>query len=442
MNPHIKLFDRFLKDDEAWEFFITGVAGTGKTTSLDEFVRYALELGYTVTICAYTHKACNVLRSKISAPAEIKTLHSYLKKRPGINQNATKVQNIEVSMQTDAPERVSLLFIDEFSMIGEADLMSLRELQDADYDGQPTVKIVFIGDPFQLPPVKDMEAIIPDEPYWVRLTEQKRRKKGSPLGIPIDELISFLEGRKEPHPLTRNEAFYQVANLAEEYKANKGKEDSLFLAYTNKTVQAMNFSIQGRDFPIEGDVLFSSTAQRFFTFQEEIPRERVTFVDRLWDDPLTFDSKYKTLEFMLTLDCCKFLRVEDEEGIPYIYPAVFGTYNHKLTRESFGKEATQANSEIEAKFKDQKAAAWAQANYTHPLARARSLAWRKYLTFKDLLCFDFEHAMTIHKSQGTTVDTVYLDVEDLYLCADSNFNMYLRLYYVGMSRARHTVKTN
>jgi hypothetical protein len=279
-------------------------------------------------------------------------------------------------------------------------------------------------------------------PYWIRLTTQHRRKKNSPLGVPIDELISFLEGKKKPHPLTRNEGFYQVDDLAAEYERSKGKEESLFLAYTNKTVQAMNFKIQGREFPIAKDELFSSTAQRYFTFIEEVPKERVTFVDRLWDDPLTFDSKYKTLEFMLTLDCCKFLRVEDEDGIPFIFPAVFGTFNHKLTREQFGKEATAANTEIEAKFKDVKAAQWVQSNYSHPLARQRALAWRKYLTFKDLLCFDFTHAMTIHKSQGTTVDSVYLDVDDLYLCAESNFNMYLRLYYVAMSRARHTVKTN
>ena len=54
----------------------------------------------------------------------------------------------------------------------------------------------------------------------------------------------------------------------------------------------------------------------------------------------------------------------------------------------------------------------------------------------------FAHAMTIHKSQGSTYDTVYLDTEDLGMVANMDYIMYLRLLYVAVSRASNKVITN
>jgi hypothetical protein len=86
---------------------------------------------------------------------------------------------------------------------------------------------------------------------------------------------------------------------------------------------------------------------------------------------------------------------------------------------------------------------WASLNSHTKLARARAKAWRDYLTFKEyVICLDFPHAMTVHKSQGSTYNTVYLDSDDLYLCATRNFNLYLKLMYVAISRASNKVYTN
>ncbi|MGL5567505.1 MAG: ATP-binding domain-containing protein [Plesiomonas sp.] len=50
--------------------------------------------------------------------------------------------------------------------------------------------------------------------------------------------------------------------------------------------------------------------------------------------------------------------------------------------------------------------------------------------------------MTVHKSQGSTYDTVYVDTEDLYRCAAINIKQYLKLMYVALSRASNKVITN
>ena len=49
----------------------------------------------------------------------------------------------------------------------------------------------------------------------------------------------------------------------------------------------------------------------------------------------------------------------------------------------------------------------------------------------------YTYASTINKAQGSTYDTVYVDLNDLAKC--SNRDLQLRLLYVAVSRARHKV---
>lgn len=437
----MELFKQFIEDEEAWDFYITGPAGTGKTTLLKEYVQLCDQMDLKVQVCAYTHKACNVLRTKLPKNVEISTLHSFIQKRPTINDSARKVQQIESNtIMGSIEERPQVLMIDEFSMIGEQDLMDLRNLQDPDYDGKPALKIVWIGDPYQLPPVKDMEAVTPREPYLVRLKEIKRSAKDNKLQQTISKIVSFIDGTEKAALLQTHDTFRKCEDLFEEYKLDS-EQDKIYLAYTNNTVQFVNRELAGRDYPMAGDELFYATVNRYFTFINEIHPNDVVKVDRFWNDPLERGSKYKTLEFLIEQNFCTFYEVMDEEGKQFIFATCFGTYDYKVLKERYGKEAVEVNQEIQSKFKDNPAV-WAKNNYTHPLARKRALAWRKYLTIKELACMDFSYAMTVHKSQGSTFKHVYLNAEDLSLCMNKNFDLYLRLYYVGISRASQFVVTN
>ena len=89
------------------------------------------------------------------------------------------------------------------------------------------------------------------------------------------------------------------------------------------------------------------------------------------------------------------------------------------------------------------AAQWAKQNYDSALARKRSAAWRDFLSFNSTaLCLDFAHAMTVHKSQGSTFNTVYVDTNDIHSAASFSFEQYLKLMYVALSRASNKVITN
>lgn len=439
----LEMFKKFIADPQEWDMYLSGGAGTGKTTLCREFVQHCMDINYQVVVCAYTHKAKSILIEKLPTGAIVTTLHSYLKKAPTVNQNATSRAHLVTAKQMASPEKVKLLIVDEYSMIGEKDYADLRALQDEDYDGNAEVKILWVGDPYQLPPVQDSQAVMPSGPYRYRLKVQKRRGKDNPLSAPIEALISYIEG-EDPAPLVANEAFIRGANIAQAY-ANDPEPDKVMLCYTNKAVQDMNEQAEGKVHPIPGDTLFSPTNQHRYTLIEPVLRSEVDEIRLAFGEPLQLGSKYRTLEYLVKNPHVSFGLFEDEDGEECVLAYIFGHYSYKMIKDSFSREAAESNAAIEKEFKGVKAAAWAKNrdNEKHALARRRSKAWRDFLTFDEcVFCLDFSHAMTVHKSQGSTYKHVYVDTQDLGQLVNTNWNMYLRLMYVALSRASVKVITN
>ena len=90
------------------EMFITGGAGTGKTTRIADIVDKLLADKVAFQVVAYTNKARDVLRSKMPEVDEdsITTLHSWLKKRPTINSKARSINAITISHQYGEPQQL------------------------------------------------------------------------------------------------------------------------------------------------------------------------------------------------------------------------------------------------------------------------------------------------------------------------------------------------
>ena len=204
----------------------------------------------------------------------------------------------------------------------------------------------------------------------------------------------------------------------------------------------MNFEIARQTRPYEQDKIYSPTLRHHYQYYRSYEPDEIHHIDRVFGDQLTYNSKFKTLEHLIRMDCCEFMHVVDEDEYEYIYAVVFGHYNYKVALETLQEAAVNANRAIETQA-TVKAKVWAAAHPHDPLSRARAKAWRDYMTFKDcVVCMDFPYAMTVHKSQGSTYDTVYVDTQDLGICANSNYNLYLKLLYVAISRASNMVYTN
>jgi len=258
----------------------------------------------------------------------------------------------------------------------------------------------------------------------------------------LGQLVMYLEGSEQPKTLAPNKHFQRSQDIVSRYQQSPADSKTM-LAWTNKRVQELNFAVQGASKPSSGDVLWNATLRQevVFNFIEDI--ENVKTI-KTFAGTLPLNSKYKTLEFLLEQPYVSFYNVDIPTTRETCILAVcFGTNNYKLLAKKLTENAVADNKRIVDEHDTDNAAIWCRANPRAKLARVRANAWRRLLSFKEAVCqVDFPHCTTIHKAQGSTYNEVYLDAEDLARCGNMNLDMYLRLYYVAVSRARVLVVTN
>lgn len=154
----------WLADPAAPQIFrLFGYAGTGKTTLAKEL---ANDVKGTVLYATFTGKAALVLRKKGCEDAS--TIHSLIYSVEVDEKTGDAVFKLnEESALADA----ALLIVDEVSMVGEELARDLLKFGK---------RILVLGDPAQLPPVKDEGFFINADPD-VMLTEVHRQAEGNPI---------------------------------------------------------------------------------------------------------------------------------------------------------------------------------------------------------------------------------------------------------------------
>lgn len=159
----IKDVGRWLKDPGQQVFRLFGFAGTGKTTLAREL---AGDVKGKVLFGAFTGKASLVLRRKGCHNAS--TIHSMIY---SVEESEKQWEpKFRLNPQSEV-RNASLVVIDECSMVGEEigrDLLSFG------------VKVLVLGDPAQLPPVKDAGFFTEYTPD-VMLTEVHRQAAENPI---------------------------------------------------------------------------------------------------------------------------------------------------------------------------------------------------------------------------------------------------------------------
>jgi len=185
----------WLKDGEQQVYRLFGYAGTGKTTLAQHLVS---EVSGPVLFGAYTGKAALVLQSKGCANAM--TIHQmiYLPRERSQERLAQLQADLNAEQDTDRRREIaaelaeekdnlkrptftrnlespvlhaSLVVLDEVSMVGRQIAEDLLEYG---------TRILALGDPAQLPPVKDGGYFTDAEPD-IMLTEIHRQAEGSPI---------------------------------------------------------------------------------------------------------------------------------------------------------------------------------------------------------------------------------------------------------------------
>lgn len=165
---------------------VSGIAGSGKTTTVAAIVRalQTLEPGSPIILASPTAKAATVLSDRVGLPAS--TIHVAFKLAPSDDEGV-------IELESGALERGTVI-IDESSMVGE-------ELAGAIFRNvSDQVRLVFVGDEAQLPSVEPGEFFstlcrfvrerIPQA--FASLQQSHRQRQGSRL---LDLLNDVAHGR-------------------------------------------------------------------------------------------------------------------------------------------------------------------------------------------------------------------------------------------------------
>ena len=415
---------------------LTGAAGTGKTYLTTQLAKYFIakqkELessnnqDYSFVITAPTHKAVSVLATnlrKSNVEASCKTIHSFLGIKPFIDYT-TGEEKFKVDKTKKTKDVTSILMLDESSMVGS----ELYEyILEAIEDGRIGV-VLFIGDPYQLLPVKDNENRIYKLKNQYTLREVVRQAKDSYIiNIAtklrerikskdfIDLKVFFQECSKEHEEMT---FFHNKKVFLEDFFKNDEwyNEDKILATYQNKNVDAFNKEIREKYWG-QKEIVNPKTL---------LPGDKLRFKEAysVRDVTLYHNSEIVTLETaewkyhdQLQIEYweAKDVNSPKQQIFRVVDPESRSVFNEKLT--AIAKKAKQS------KFPDNK-------KY-----------WKAFFGVRDMFAdVQYIYASTIHKLQGSTYETAYIDLFSLVNNSYMSMSEKYRLVYVAVTRASKDIK--
>jgi hypothetical protein len=158
---------KFLCEDKDKELLLIGYAGTGKTTLVTKFINDILnkKLCKKIVIAAPTHKAVNIAKSKLFSSSygeklpsniDIMTIHRLLNYQNFIDSSG---EVYYAKGKCDSNWNIyNLVVVDECSMLSNQIINDIGD--EINKKSNSKIKIIYVGDPAQLPPVNQSDSKI------------------------------------------------------------------------------------------------------------------------------------------------------------------------------------------------------------------------------------------------------------------------------------------
>lgn len=392
-------FQNFMLDPTETVFVLSGYSGCGKSTlvrqlldQLPAFIKTMKlinpsAINYEPVLTATTNKAAENLSQITGYPAI--TIHAAL----GLRVQTDFKTNITTLVEKKGASKVedSVLFVDEASYID-------KQLLDYIFKRTVRSKIVFIGDPAQLTPVKSSGTPVFTSIFkGAHLSQVVRQAETNPIvdlstkfrrTVTTGEFFNFTPDGHHIRHMSRDD--FKAAIAAEFARTDWKYRDSKILAWTNKCVISFNQFVRNL---AKGDPHFQvgdyAVCNSFVsTNGTSIKTDQLVQINRIEPDSTHLD----VLGNWMTLD----------HGIQVFQPKSL-TEKNTAIRIARKENRLLDVAEMETKWTDLRGA----------------------------------YACTINKAQGSTFDSVFIDLSDVGSC--SNGETIARMLYVAVSRARHHV---
>ncbi len=404
----LEALDGFVQGEEKL-YLLTGYAGTGKTTLLQRFIRGLRDRGdqRPIVLSAFSNKATKVLvamAAQWGLEIDAMTCCKLLGLRPVINEDDGK-QMFQLDRQQGSQiDRYRLVIIDECSMINQELWELLVNAVSNLYRG---TQILFVGDSAQLPPVNEPEsACFRQIVHRAELTEVVRY--GGAIGVIAEDIRRNLERDRLPRftsdtntdntegcfvlPRPAWETLLIRAFTSPAYQKNPDQVRAL--AYTNRRVAQLNHTIRS--------AIYGPNALRF------VPGERlIAITPCLEEDAIVLPT---------SAECEVIHAARGREGEWPLWILEVETENgdYKTLRVLHESGQTEFKAKVDL--------------------LAQEKRWMEFWDLQQRFhAVDYAYSLTIHKSQGSTFQDVFVDVPSML----SNRNVIERnqLCYVAFTRA-------
>ena len=384
-------------------FILKGYAGTGKTFIMREV--YARMSSYTrnrVAFCTPTNKAAKVLRAVTGSAC---TIYSLLGLRIEKNGELKELVGGEKMDLSD----LDIIFLDEASMVNKFLLGVLEDVAE-----RYSLKIVFMGDPGQLPPVGE-----PGSPVWELDCDSVFLKRVMRYDNQVLDLVTRIRDQidswtpsidiKSDHSADEGvwkctkQVFKQTIMAAAEKGLFGDGQRSKVIAWRNVRVAEYNdlirYSIFGAaakpGYYLVGDRIVA-TAPCKRNDEPLLNTDDEAIVEGIIETQHPLEPKYKAIE----LKC----RTETNAVIRLLVL-------HPESQTVFDMDCQTIAHE----------------------ARGNPKLWKKFWSLKELFHeIKYAYAITAHRSQGSTYEQVYVDYQDILY--NRNRREAFQCLYVACSR--------
>ncbi len=453
-------------------FMLKGYAGTGKTTLLKGLIDYLESTSITYSVMAPTGRAAKVLRDKTGKGV---TIHKSI-------YNFQKLVSIQKDSDDDAEHSFHYFFpinelndeghviiVDESSMISSKESnhelftfgtnILLNDLLTFSKIATSKNKIIFVGDPAQLPPVGDSNSFALNDSYFTdlgyrvaqfELTEIKRQGNNLILSNSqkIRDLLqtdkrSVLEFDFDNDSFIKTRAEDFVSHFIYEFpKPDIG--NGVIISFSNSQCYHYNMAIRERIFPNQFDIVAGDlvliNSNNYHTYGVELFNGDIAKVIHVHNTlvsqsaPVYCSIGGKKEKKIIKLDFRKIViripnHADDIEC--YIIDSLLHSVNRDLSIDDM--KAMYINFMI--RFKDEQKR---RLETGLPSYKVGSDEFRQALKndpFFNSIRVKFGYAITGHKAQGGEWDKVFVD----YSGRVSLKNDPLRWCYTATTRGVNTV---